>query len=82
MNFGTTLILRTNKNHASSNFVQELTWATPENNSSLAGKDTPPLLVQSATHMNQTYGYINYSHVDNNTYAHFTLKDTTKTYGK
>ena len=49
---------------------------------SLEGKDTPPLLVLYATHTNQTHGYMYYSHVDNNTYTHFTLKDTTKLYGK
>ena len=54
----------------------------PKNNSSLADKDTPPLLVLSATRTNQTHGYIYYSHVDNNTYTYFTLKDTTKLYGK
>jgi hypothetical protein len=82
MNYEITLILWTNKNHASSNFERELTWATPENNSSLACKDTPPLHVLSATHMNRTHGSTYYTHVDNNIYTHFTLKDTTKQYGK
>jgi hypothetical protein len=82
MNYGTTLILRTNKNLASSNFAGELTWATLENNSIFADKDIPPLPVLSATHMNRTHGYMYYSHVDINTYTHSTLKDITKPNGE
>jgi hypothetical protein len=80
--FWITPILRTNKIHASSNSARELTWATPEHNFSLAGKDTPPLHVLYATHTNRTHDYTYYSHVDNNIYTHCMLKDTTKQYGK
>jgi hypothetical protein len=82
MNFGITLLLRTNKNHALSNFAPELTWAKPENKPSLVDKDSPPSLILSVIHTHPIHGYMYYTHVGNNIYTHYTSKDTTKRYGK
>ena len=78
MDFGITLLLQTNKNHALSNFAPELTWAKPEDKPSLE----PPSHVLYVIHTNPIHGYMYYSHVGNNIYTHYTSKDTTKQYGK
>ena len=82
MNFGITLLLRTSKNHALSNFAPESTWAKLENKPSLVDKDSPPSLVLFAIHTNLILGYMYYSHVGNNIYTHYTSKDITKQCGK
>jgi hypothetical protein len=71
-----------NKNHASSNSEPELIWVMLENNCSLVGKHIPLLRAPFAIHTNRTHGYMYYLPVNNNTYIHFTSKDTTKQYGK
>ncbi len=82
MNFGTTLLLWTSKNHASSNFVPEVTWVKLENKPSLVDKDSPPSHVLFVIHTNLIHGYMYYSHASNNIYTHYTSKDITKQYGK
>ena len=82
MNFGITLLLRTSKNDALSNFAPEPTWAKPENTPSLVDKDSSPSCALFVIHTNLIHGYMYYSHVGNNIYTHYMSKDITKQFGK